>query len=209
MTATAPAGPRAVRGLIGRRRRARWLRTAAALIALTAVLAHAVAADYYPSGAAVSWTYSSGETQAFSGPRDLDGLSVMVLTHYLDGVPVSEDYLSFTSEGVFSHGTAAGGTLVRYDPPLLVYAAPPLQPGAAWSTTTELGGLSITLSAEVLGLRGVQTLAGRFNALQIRQRTLTSTGGRTLLDLFLVPGVGVVRFITEDGTTIDLIDRTD
>jgi hypothetical protein len=59
----------------------------------------------------------------------------------------------------------------------------------------------------VVGLRGVQTPAGRFNALQIRQRTLTSTGGQTLLDLFLVPGVGIVRFVTEDGTVIDLIER--
>jgi hypothetical protein len=192
-----------------RRRPAAPLRALLALVALAAAPALAVAADYYPSGEGVSWTYTSGETQAFSGPRDLDGLAVMVLTHYLDGVPVSEDYLSFTSDGVFTHGTAAGGTFVRYDPPLLVYGAPPLQPGSSWSTTTELGSLSITLSAEVLGLRGVQTPAGRFNALQIRQRTLTSTGGRTLLDLFLVPGVGVVRFITEDGTMIDLIDRTD
>jgi hypothetical protein len=197
------------RGTRLRRRPVAPLWATIALAFLLAAPSLAFAADYFPSGEGVSWTYSSGETQAFSGPRDLDGLSVMVLTHYLEGVPVSEDYLSFTSDGVFTHGTAAGGTLVRYDPPLLVYAAAPLQPGAAWSTTTELGGFSITLSAEVLGLRGVQTPAGRFNALQIRQRTLTSTGGRTLLDLFLVPGVGVVRFVTEDGTTIDLIDRTD
>ncbi len=179
--------------------------------ALTIVLAWALVAaasanDYYPRGEGLSWTYSSGETQAMSGPRAWNGLDVWVLTHYLAGVPISEDYLTFDADGVHTHGTAAGGAVVRYDPPLLVYAAEPLQPGATWSTSTEIAGLTISLSAEVLGLRGVQTPAGRFNALQIRQRTLTSTGGRTLLDLFVVPGVGIVRFVTEDGTTIDLIE---
>jgi hypothetical protein len=184
-------------------RRTLW---ALALVVVWALGAAGRANDYFPSGEGLSWTYSSGETQAMSGPRAWNGLEVMVLTHYLDGVPVSEDYLTFDPDGVRTHGTAAGGAVVRYDPPLLIYAAAPLQPGTTWSTTTEVAGLSISLSAEVVGLRGVQTPAGRFNALQIRQRTLTSTGGRTLLDLFLVPGVGVVRFVTEDGTTIDLIE---
>jgi hypothetical protein len=89
-----------------------------------------------------------------------------------------------------------------------VYAAAPLQPGTTWSSTTRIAGIEVTLAAEVVGLRGVQTVAGRFNALQIRQRTITSTGGQTLIDLYLVPGVGVVRFVTQDGTVIDLIDRT-
>lgn len=179
---------------------------ALALVVLGVLSAAGLANDYYPRGEGLSWTYSSGETQAMSGTRAWNGLEVSVLTHYLDGVPVSEDYLTFDPDGVRTHGTASGGSVVRYDPPLLIYAAPPLQPGASWSTTTEIAGLAITLSSEVVGLRGVQTPAGRFNALQIRQRTLTSTGGRTLLDVFLVPGVGIVRFVTEDGTTIDLIE---
>ena len=187
------------------------LRAPAAKRALAMVIAALLSAvglanDYYPRGEGLSWTYSSGETQTMSGTRAWNGLQVSVLTHYLDGVPVSEDYLTFDADGVRTHGTAAGGTVVRYDPPLLVYAAPPLQPGATWSTTTEIAGIAVTLSSEVVGMRGVQTPAGRFNALQIRQRTLTSSGGRTLLDLFFVPGVGIVRFVTQDGTTIELIE---
>jgi hypothetical protein len=27
------------------------------------------------------------------------------------------------------------------------------------------------------------------------------------MDLFFVPSVGIVRFVTQDGTTIDLIDK--
>ena len=37
---------------------------------------------YYPSESGMSWTYSSGETQLLSGPRELGGQQVMVLTHW-------------------------------------------------------------------------------------------------------------------------------
>lgn len=188
------------------------VRLAAALLLLAVPLvvttASAQTADgYYPVADGLTWTYSSGETQTLSGPRDMDGRSVMVLTHYLQGVPVSEDYLVYEGGGVLSLGTAAGGVVTPYAPALTVYAASPLQPGASWRSTTQLTGFSITLSAEVLGLRGVSTPVGRFNALQIRQQTLTSNGGQTTLDLFFVPSVGVVRFVTQDGTVIDLIDK--
>lgn len=161
---------------------------------------------YFPSADGLSWTYSSGETQTLSGPRPMQGHDVMVLTHYLQGVPVSEDYLLY-GDGVLSLGTAAGGKITTYAPPLTVYAAGPLQAGMSWRSTTQLPGFTITLAAEVLGMRGVSTPVGRFNALQIRQQTLTSNGGQTVLDLYFVPGVGVVRFVTQDGTTIDLIEK--
>lgn len=187
--------------------RAAARRRAWTLLAACALLGAAAANGYYPFGAGLSWTYDSGTTQVMSGPRSLAGTEVMVLTHYLDGVPVSEDYLTFGPDGVATIGTAAAGQLTLFDPPLLIYGPPPLEPGLTWTSTTRLAGIEISLSSEVVGMRGVQTPAGRFNALQIRQRTLTSTGGQTLLDLFLVPGVGIVRFVTQDGTVIDLIER--
>lgn len=177
------------------------------LLVLAALVATVVAAqDYYPAGAGLSWTYSSGETQTLSGPRDFEGNEVMILTHYYQGVPISEDYLLY-GEGVLSLGTAASGQTTSYRPPLQVYAPGPLQVGQSWQSTTRIGGLDITLSAEVLGIRGVSTSAGRFNALQIRQVTVTSSGAQTVLDLYFVPSVGVVRFVTQDGTTIDLIEK--
>jgi len=181
--------------------------TAAFVLALSLSLA-AAQVGYYPFGDGMSWTYDSGVTQRMSGPREVDGVSVMVLTHYLEGVPVSEDYLRFGPDGVVTVGTAAAGQRLTYDPPLVIYPAAPLEVGATWRSTTDLGAFTITLDAEVIGLRGIQTPVGRFNALQVRQRTLTSTGASTMLDLFFVPGVGVVRFVTQDGSVIDLIERT-
>ena len=182
--------------------------TRLAVTVLLALAATGVAQDYYPSEPGMSWTYSSGETQSMSGPRELDGRQLMVLTHYFEGMPVSEDYLEYTAEGVFSHGSAAGGQVYQYQPALVVYPAPPLEPGMSWTGTTSLAGFDLTLSAEVLGLRGVATPAGRFNALQIRQTTLTSNGGQTVLDIYFVPTVGIVRFQTQDGTVIDLIEKS-
>lgn len=170
--------------------------------------ASAAAQGYYPAGAGLSWTYSSGETQAISGPRGFQGHEVWVLTHYLEGVPISEDYLEYGEGGVISHGSAAGGEVFVYSPPLLVYPPAPLEAGMTWTSTTALPGFNLTLDSSVVGVRGVATSVGRFNALLIRQTSLTSNGGQTVLDLYLVPGVGVVRFETQDGTIIDLIDKS-
>ncbi|MEX2501765.1 MAG: hypothetical protein WD336_05265 [Trueperaceae bacterium] len=163
---------------------------------------------YFPSAPGTTWTYDNGETQTLSGPRDVDGVRMMTLTHYMDGTPISEELLVYGGDGVISHGTAAGGAVMRYAPPLRVYPPPPLEPGDQWRSSTRVNGIDVTLANEVVGTQGVQTAAGRFNALLIRQTTLTSSGARTQLDLFFVPTVGVVRFVTQDGTQIDLIDMT-
>lgn len=179
------------------------------LLALLCLLAlgSAGAQAYYPADAGMSWTYSSGETQQLSGPRELGGQQVMVLTHYYEGVPISEDYMQYSPQGVLSLGSAAGGDVFTYQPALVVYPQEPLAAGMTWTSTTALSGFNLTLSSEVIGLRGVATAAGRFNSLLIRQTTLTSNGGQTILDIYFVPTVGIVRFETQDGTVIDLIEK--
>lgn len=180
---------------------------AALIVALASAFASAQSQSYYPSAAGLSWTYSSGETQALSGPRPMNGRDVMILTHYYEGIPISEDYLEYLPDGVLSHGTAAGGQVFGYEPGLVVYPAEPLTPGSTWTSTSRMSGFNLTLSAEVVGLRGVATPAGRYNALLIRQTTLTSNGAQAVLDIYFVPTVGIVRFVTQDGTTIDLIEK--
>lgn len=187
-----------------RRRVALAFVVAAGLALATAVSGQA----YYPASDGLSWTYSSGETQTYTGGRDLNGAAVLVLTHFFEGIPISEDYLQTTEAGgVVTLGTAAGGQTLLYTPPLTVYPTPPLQVGQRWQSSTRVADLDITLASEVIGIRGVATPAGRFNALQIRQQTLTSSGAQTVLDLYFVPSVGVVRYQTQDGTVIDLIEK--
>ncbi|CAN5826506.1 hypothetical protein BH24DEI2_BH24DEI2_26550 [soil metagenome] len=180
-------------------------RSSALLLVLSLTLALAQE-GYYPSRDGLSWTYSNGDTQTLNGPREVGGRQVMVFLHSLEGQPVSEDYLVYEG-GVFLLGTAAGGVVLGYTPPLTLYPPAPLEVGQTWKSTAKVGDLDISLSFEVLAVTGVQTPAGRFNALQIRQQTITSTGGQTFLDLFFVPSVGVVRTVTQDGTQVDLIEK--
>lgn len=182
----------------------RRLLAALTLVALASGMA--AAQGYYPSEPGMTWTYSNGETQSLDGPRQVGEREVLVLTHAMQGVPVSEEYLSY-EDGVVSFGTAAGGDVMTYQPPLRVYPPSPLEPGASWESTTTVEGVEITLASSVEGVQGVETPAGRFNALRIRQTTATSTGARTELVLFFVPSVGVVRFETRDGTLVDLIEK--
>lgn len=178
------------------------------VLVLMTISATATAQEsYFPHRDGLTWTYSNGETQTLYGPRSLAGHEVMVLVHYFEGLPVSEDYLVYDPAGVFSLGTAAGGRTLVYNPPLTIYQGERLEPGDTWSSTAQVGDLAISLTAEVIGVRGVQNAAGRFNALLVRQTTVTSTGAQTVLDLFVVPGVGVVRFVTEDGTVVDLLEK--
>lgn len=164
--------------------------------------------SYFPHQSGLRWAYNNGESQVLSGPKTFHGQSVMVLTHYFNGVPVSEDYLQYRDDGVLTLGTAAGGKTLHYDPPLILYQGAALQVGQSWQSTAHVSDFDITLSAQVLGVAGVQTPAGRFNALHLRQQTVTSTGAQTALDIFFVPGVGIVRFVTQDGTQIDLIEKS-
>ncbi len=177
------------------------------LLLLCLLTGWTVAQDYHPHQAGYSWTYTNGETQTLSGPRDFQGQQVMVLTHWLHGDAVTEDYLVYAPEGVYHVGTAAGGNVLTYSPPLLAFTGGPYTAGSQWQSTSTISGLRLTMSAEVLGTQGVETPAGRFNAFQVRQVTVTSTGGQTVLDAYFVPSVGVVRYVLQDGTVINLLEK--
>jgi hypothetical protein len=175
---------------------------------LMALLALASAQEaYYPVRDGLSWTYSNGETQMLSGSKDVNGQAASILLKMYEGVAVSEDYLVYDAQGVKLVGTAANGQLLAYSSVLQVYPPSPLQVGQSWKSKASVSGIEISLAGEVLGVRGVETSAGRFNALQIRQQTVTSTGGQTVIDMFFVPSIGVVRWVMQDGTTIDLIEK--
>jgi len=163
-------------------------------------------AAYYPQTIGWSWTYSDGTARKITGARELTGRATLVMTHFFKGAPVTEDYLDF-SQGVKLVGTAVGGRITTYNPPLLLLPPGPLAVGMRWSTTsTSSDGATLVLSASVTGVQGVRTPAGAFNALVIRQSVITSTGGASVVTLFFVPSVGTVRYLTAEGGSIDLIE---
>jgi hypothetical protein len=178
----------------------------AALTLLAAASAQSTALTY--AGVAPrTWSYDNGLGQQLSGPRLSDGRSVMILTHSLAGTPVSEEWLTFDPDGVRLWASANAGIVTRFDPPILLYPPPPLAAGLRWSSRSSSDrGVTIDVAGEVIGQRTVVTPAGRFDAWHLRQTTATSSGAWSVVDLFLAPEVGVVRYVTDDGAQVDLIE---
>lgn len=156
---------------------------------------------YYPNGIGYSWTYSSGMEQVFT--REQNGL--LVFERRLAKQPVSADLLRYTENGVFLEGLIIGQAVQRYTPPLKLYPAPPLVLGQEWGGRSSFGGQSVALIGKVLRIEGVNVPAGRFNAYVIRTSTVTSAGGSQVMEIYFVPGVGIVRYATPDGATVDLV----
>jgi len=174
------------------------------LLSLLALVALGFAATpaYYPSGVGYSWSYSSGEEQTFA--REQNGL--LVLEHRFPKRPIVADLLRYTpDQGVLLEGLIIGKAVQRYTPALQLYPPPPLAVGQRWGGKSTLGGQTVALLGEVNRIEGVSVPAGRFNAYVLRTSTVTGEGGSVVVDIYYVPGVGIVRYGTPDGGTIDLV----
>lgn len=183
------------------------------------------AENFYPQENGMRWRYDNGEVQVMSGPRSMAEITealgvemapnlaeypVMTVSKYLNDTLVTEDYLIYTEDAVYSLGSTITGSLVFwYDVPSLVYQGAQLRIGDNWASrsTVEKYNVEITTATEVLGMRGVETPAGRFNALVIRQDTVGDNGIQNYLDMYFVPTVGIVRFETVDGSAVNLVEK--
>ena len=170
-------------------------------------LALGQANDYYPTKTGLKWTYSNNTTQEFTGEKNVNGQMVSVLTKTLNGKVSSEEYFQSSVKGMNLLGFRAGGKLYWYNPPMNVYPAAPLASGMRWSSSSKSSLGTVALTSRVLGSEGVTTPGGRFNAFRIRSSVTTSTGGSSVSDLYFVPSVGTVRYVTQDGSTVDLTGR--
>lgn len=158
--------------------------------------------SYYPRLLGTQWRYSSGEVQRTGPERRVRGLAVVPLRHSVGGRLVSEDLMEYRPDGVYLRGVQIGLQLTWYAAPLLVYPAAPLYVGQRWQS--EAGGLR--LSGQVIATEGLRTAAGQYNAYVIR--TVVTPPGRSLPSAqysYFVPGLGVVRYVTADRSTIDLL----
>jgi hypothetical protein len=163
--------------------------------------------SYYPSRVGLKWTYSSGETQEYAREDTVFGAKVLVLTRSMNGKFVSEDYVQSGADGVVLLGTRQGQQIFRYQPPVVVYPKAPLRVGSTWSTTSGTGAAQFTIQYNVTGTAGVKVKAGRFNAFIVNSQVTTAQGSTSNNDLYFVPSIGTVKYVYQDGSTIELVGR--
>jgi hypothetical protein len=178
-----------------------------ALSVLALTLASSAQNNYFPSRVGLKWVYSSGETQEYTRLDTVFGLPVLVLQRTMNGKFVSEDYVQSGPDGVVLLGTRQGQQIFRYQPPVVVYPKAPLRVGATWSTTSGTGAAQFTIQYNVTGTAGVRVKAGRFNAFIVNSQVTTAQGSTSNNDLYFVPSIGTVKYVYQDGSTIELVGR--
>jgi len=182
------------------------VRRALLLPALLLTPALAASPAYFPNATGTQWRYSNGETQLVGKPRVIQGVSVVPVQHSVGGRLVSEDYLEYRESGVYLRGVQAGGKLNWYAPPLQVYPASPLAPGQVWTSVT---GTGLRLSGRVVGTQALRTQSGSYNALVVRSEVGAGSSDGVQKSstqyAYFVPSLGVVRYQTADGSTVDLL----
>ncbi|MGQ9753219.1 MAG: hypothetical protein ACUVQD_00890 [Thermaceae bacterium] len=163
-------------------------------------LALGLAQAYLPLEAGQTWTYTDGTVQKVVERKG----EVAVLEYRKKGA-YRRDRLVLR-EGIRLSEVGLPREVLAYTPPLLLLPAR-LEVGASWSSQARSSSGQVALSGRVEGVEGVEVPYGRFNAYRLRLAYTTEKGGVSLLELYLVPGVGVVRYLS-GGKSVDLIQKT-
>lgn len=167
-------------------------------------IALAAKTSYYAGAVGYSWAYDNKQERVIS--RSQGGL--LVMDNKAGGVIASSDLMRFSPQGVFLEGVMVQKTVYRYKPALRYFPAPPLYVGQNWVSQGDLAGTTYTLQGQVLAVSGIKVPAGKFNAFQIRLTTTPGAGQPSAMDLYYVPGLGIARLVTADGSKIDLVKFT-
>ncbi|NJK45632.1 MAG: hypothetical protein HC933_16400 [Pleurocapsa sp. SU_196_0] len=176
-------------------------------LAFLGALTSSAQSNYYPSKVGLKWTYSSGETQQYVREDTVFNTRVLVMQRILDGKVIREEYLQSSADGVVLMGLKANNQYFRYQPPITVYPKAPLKVGATWTATSGEGAGKFTITSSVTATAGAKSKAGRFNAFIINSVVTTADGATSSNDLYFVPSIGTVRYVYQDGSTIDLVSR--
>lgn len=157
--------------------------------------------NYYPHASGIHWTYSNGETQVVGPAVTHRGVRVVPVSHQFGGQTFTQDLLEYCPDGsVWLRGVNVGGRLSWYAAPLNVYPPAPLVPGQRWSS----GSGALKASSAVTGVAAVDAAGRKYNALRIRTET-TLDGQVSVRTVYFVPGLGVVRHETADGSRAELL----
>ncbi|MFL6515122.1 MAG: hypothetical protein ACJ8M1_08885 [Chthoniobacterales bacterium] len=140
------------------------------------------------------------------GQREVDGRALLAFEMHRAGRITNTDLLTVDEHGVQCWARVdENGQLTKLDQPLPIVAAP-ITVGTTWDFDGEMDGAKIHQHYEIVGQADVTTPAGTFHAFHIRGEQ-TEPGPMTI-DRWFMPGIGIVKDVTETkSTTGELLRR--
>lgn len=129
------------------------------------------------------------------GMREIDGRELLEFEMHRAGRIINTDLLSVDKRGIQCWARVdEAGEVTRLDPPLPIVTSP-LDVGAKWDFEGMSEGGKIRQHYEVIGQGEISVPAGEFRAFHIRGEQ--TTPGPMTIDRWFVPGVGIIKDVTE------------
>jgi hypothetical protein len=129
------------------------------------------------------------------GTREVDGKKLLEFEMHRSGRITNTDLMTVDEHGLQCWARVdEGGEMTKLDPPQPIVALP-VEVGATWDFDGESAGAKVHQHYEIIGQGDVTTLAGPFRAFHIRGEQ--NAPGRMTIDRWFVPGVGIVKDVTE------------
>jgi len=133
------------------------------------------------------------------GQREVDGRALLEFEMHRAGRITTTDLLTVDEHGVQCWARIdENGQLTKFDQPLPIVASP-VTVGTTWDFDGESDGAKIHQHYEIVGQADVTIPAGTFHAFHIRAEQ-TEPGPMTI-DRWFMPGVGIVKDVTETKST--------
>jgi len=129
------------------------------------------------------------------GIEDVDGKGLLKFEMHRAGSITNTDLVTVDEHGITCWARInLDGELIKFDPPQTMVAAP-LRQGTTWNFDGQAGDLKVHQEYNVTGEEDIEVPAGEFHAFHIRGEQ--SSPSRMTIDRWFVPGLGIVKDVTE------------
>ena len=130
-----------------------------------------------------------------NGTREIDGKDLLQFEMHRAGRIINTDLMTVDDRGLQCWARMdESGKLMRLDPPLSIVASP-MDVGTTWDFDGNSEAGKVHQHYTVTGEANISVPAGEFQAFHIRGEQ--STPGPMSIDRWFVPGVGIVKDVTE------------
>jgi len=132
------------------------------------------------------------------GTRVVDGKMLLQFEMHRAGLLTNTDLITVDQQGIQCWGRLdPAGTLTKFDAPQSIVAAP-ITIGTSWDFNTQTEGTQVHQHYEIVDQADIATAAGTFRAFHIRGEQ--TSPGRMIIDRWFMPGIGIVKDVTETQT---------